>query len=494
MLTIFSAIALVGGILFMTACFEDEFPYSDTGELQFSTDTLRFDTVFTEVGSATRFFKVINASDDEVTIERVSLGSGASSNFRLNVDGVPVNNFIEDIRIPAKDSIYIYAEVTVDPNNAQNPFVIEEEVQFLMNGNEQRVILEAWGQNAIYLGTKGGLGVLDCSDNPSFTADLPYVIYGILFLDGGTLTLEAGTRIHFHGALINADSFFYNDGILYVLDNASLKIEGTAENPVILEGDRLETDFDEELGQWAGVLISAGSTGNEFKHAEIKNAIVGVRVDSLSELEMRNVSIHNTLSSNLLAYHSSKIWAENCLFYSSSGGNNVQLEYGGNYDFRHCTMATYAAVPRINHSAAVLRMSNYICTSEDIGCPDYRLNPLNANFENCIIYGSRTNEISVTEREEGTGIFNYTISNSLVRLDSLADENETILPNLQNCTFNQAPTFVNIFDLNYELDTLSPAQNAGNLINSLFGGTINRDFLNRNRDNAPDLGCYEYQQ
>ena len=92
-----------------TSCL-DEFPYENTGELQFSTDTLTLDTVFTSVGSATRSFKVINGSTNPIEIDRVRLAGGQNSNFRLNIDGVPTKTSIEKVRIPAEDSIYIFVE------------------------------------------------------------------------------------------------------------------------------------------------------------------------------------------------------------------------------------------------------------------------------------------------------------------------------------------------------------------------------------------------
>ncbi len=486
-----------GSMAVLSSCFRNEFPYENTGELQFSLDTLTFDTVFTTIGSATRSFKVINASNQAITISRVTLGKGAASNFRLNVDGVPTQTFVENVEIPAEDSIYIFAEVTVDPNSDQSPFVITDEVRFDFNGNEQIVTLEAWGQNAIYLGSKGGLGVLDCSSNPVWTSDLPYVVYGILFLEGGTLTLDKGTRVHLHGSLINADSFFYNDGIIFVLEDASLKIKGTLDEPVVIEGDRLEGDFDEIPGQWAGILLGAGSVGNSFDYAEIKNSIVGVRVDSLAELDIRNSIIHNTLSSNLLGYHAGSIRAENCLFYSSSGGNNVQLEFGGDYDFRHCTMASYSSVRNISHSSSVLRMSNFRCTSTLLGCPDYIINPMKADFYNCIIYGSRPNEISISEKEEGSGFFNYTLDHCLIKLDSMETFNVPILNICESCVVNKDPEFVNIHQLNYQLDTLSPAATMGKSgLISIFGtGIIEKDIIGNNRNtSSPSVGCYEYKE
>ena len=49
-------------------------------------------------------------------------------------------------------------EVTVDPNALSTPFIIEDELRFNTNGNEQHVDLIAWGQNAHF---HGGLGELN---------------------------------------------------------------------------------------------------------------------------------------------------------------------------------------------------------------------------------------------------------------------------------------------------------------------------------------------
>jgi hypothetical protein len=57
----------------------------------------------------------------------------------------------ENIVIPAKDSIYVFAEVTIDPNRTENPFVIDEKLIVEVNGNQQSMVLEAWGQNANYI-------------------------------------------------------------------------------------------------------------------------------------------------------------------------------------------------------------------------------------------------------------------------------------------------------------------------------------------------------
>ena len=85
----------------------------------------------------------------------------------FNVDGLPAfNKELLDIEIGAKDSIYIFLEVTIQPNQPQHqPVCYSDQVQFITNGNNQSVLLEAWGQNANYIPSRysnGRLALLSC--------------------------------------------------------------------------------------------------------------------------------------------------------------------------------------------------------------------------------------------------------------------------------------------------------------------------------------------
>ena len=51
-----------------------------SGKLQFSKDTVYLDTVFTNIGSATYNLKVYNRGNNAITIPRIQLENGNSSN------------------------------------------------------------------------------------------------------------------------------------------------------------------------------------------------------------------------------------------------------------------------------------------------------------------------------------------------------------------------------------------------------------------------------
>ena len=94
---------------------DDNILESDVQSLQFSADTLTFDTVFTTVGSVTRWITVYNPTNRDMLLDEIRLVDQANGAFRLNIDGLP--GIVSNVLIPSKDSIYIFAEVTVDPNN-----------------------------------------------------------------------------------------------------------------------------------------------------------------------------------------------------------------------------------------------------------------------------------------------------------------------------------------------------------------------------------------
>ena len=136
----------------LLSCQKERFTTASEDKLTFSTDTLRFDTAFTQLGSATRYFKIYNPHNRRIRISRIYLEQGDQSRFQLNVDGLPGSEHL-DLEIAVNDSMYVFAEVTINPNQpaSASPFVIQENLVFETNGNEQKVILEAWGQNAVYL-------------------------------------------------------------------------------------------------------------------------------------------------------------------------------------------------------------------------------------------------------------------------------------------------------------------------------------------------------
>ncbi len=475
--------------MFLWACQKERFASNPEARLAFSTDTLRFDTVFTQLGSATRVLKVYNRHRESIRISRIYLEKGTLSRFRLNVDGLPGPTH-SDIEIAPQDSLYIFAAVTINPDDPPSisPFVITENLIFEANGNVQVVVLEAWGQNAVYLPSRfsaSGAVLYSCGGGEWLWNDpRPYVIYGIVVIDSCTVRIPAGARIHVHGGLARAEQdssvIRYNDGLLVFDGLGRLIVEGTPEHPVIFEGDRLEREFAEVPGQWVGIWLRAGTSGHRIEHAVVRNSIIGIRVDSAADLTLRNTQIYRTANSGLIGVHA-QIRAENCLFHSN-GAHAIQLEYGGDYAFAYCTAAHFGG------QNEALRMTNLFC--RDPLCERADVFPLRARFYNSIFSGSRSDQIALLAAPSAD--FDYRFEHCLVRVRDLLRPNNTpdFFDHCQPCLnlSNTDSLFLNIAEKNFRLDTLYSKADGYALpipdIPTDLEGTL-RDLL------RPDAGCYE---
>jgi len=484
-------LSLCCAIALQWGCRKEEV-FDMNSSLEFSLDTLRFDTVFTELGSSTRFFKVYNNSDLSIKISNIQLANGSNSLFRLNVDGIS-GNTAQDVEINGNDSIYIFIEVTIDPDAplSVSPYIVDDLVRFETNGNTQEVRLEAWGQNANYIPSRfsrGQFSFLSCDfgevvwDDPK-----PYVIYGVLFVDSCTLTLPPGQKVYVHGGIARNGDLVFNDGLMIFLENGKLNVKGTSTDPVTIQGDRLEEEFRDISGQWSGIRFSVGSTGNLIEHAIIKNSVVGTFVDSAASLTINNSQIFNTSGPGIFGSHAS-IDVTNSLIHTN-GTFSAQFSYGGNYSLTYCTLANF-----LNNNEA-LQLTNFRCA--DALCQSGIPNGLTCRVKNSIIYGSGSDEISMVDIFNGDepDMFNYNFENCIVRTDELTDMEN--FPNFyDNCDpcenvqeFN-AILFESIDERDFHLDSLSIAES---MAAPIPGIPIDLEFNFRDVS-APDLGCYEYQE
>lgn len=474
-------------VLLWTACRKDIPVSNDPGaKLSFSDDTLFFDTVFTTLGSSTRRLKIFNPNNDALEISEVRIAGGESSPFRINFNG-NTGNAHEDILIESNDSAYLFAEVTIDPNSINTPLIVEDSIVFLTNGNRQVIKLVAWGQDAYFYYPTNALqigevtipySVVGC--NTTWTSDKPHVVYGYLIVeDGCELRMDPGTNVHLHA-----------DASIWVIDGGSLKIQGNLGNEVSIQGDRLEPSFEEIPGQWGQIWLSAGSVDNEIDYAIIKNGTVGVRVDTLGHPTNPTLNITNTVIRNMesvgLLGQGSNVVGNNLSIYNC-GQHCLVLNIGGTYRFEHCTFGNYWSSP--SRQTATVLLNNYY---EDINSNIIARDLDEAYFGNCIIWGNNNNEVT-WDRNNGANfewLFDHTIY-KVVQSDwpniDFGDPNR-----FKDAYINTDPLFEDPLMRGYELDTLSPAQDAGD---NLIGSNVPFDLLGNSRlsDVAPDLGAYERQ-
>ena len=458
-------------ILFSSAqilsCKKNNLLTNSNFNIETSTDTILFDTLFTTIGSTTKRFKCYNPNSGSINISNISLQNGINSPFRINIDGESGVLF-KDITILAGDSVFIFVEVTIDPNGNSLPLVVEDQIIFETNGNSIKIVLNAWGQDAYFHVNEIVQGI--------WTNDKPHVIYGVAAvgypsLDSNlTLTIEEGTKIHGH-----------SNAVLYVY-KSTLNVNGSFNNPVIFQQDRTEDyllySADSIAGQWRGVYFS-NALNSSITHAEIKNAIIGIQIDTFSlnnYVSLDKVKIHNSLYSNILT-QGSNLSAINCLF-ANSNNYSAFISIGGNVNFEQCTFSNYNSGYRT--SPAFVFKDYYESIN---GQTIFR--PFNqAKFTNCIIDGnSSTDFVCDTLGYVLSGIS----PNVLFDHCSLKTEDTTENFLLDNCLFNPKIHFKNTKEWDFELTDSSEIIDLGK------SSAILDDILNRTRSIPNDLGCYEYQ-
>ena len=478
--TIFKVIIILCIIITYLSCKRDKIDTSSSIKLNFSTDTILFDTVFTTVGSTTNRLMVYNNSNHRISISNIYLAGGTSSNFSINVNGIACTS-ANDIEIESKDSLFIFVKVTVDPNHQNLPFILSDSIVFETNGNVQKIQLVAWGQNAHFLSPKyfpsnfPAYSIVSEGD-ATWTDDLPYVIYGYAVVDSSyTLTIKEGTKIYLHG---NAALMVYRDG--------TLKVDGTIDKPVIFQGDRLENQYSDISGQWGEIWLSSGSINNEINYAIIKNGQIGILVDTIGNSTNPTLTLSNTIIKNMsvdgLWARGSIVLAYNSVF-GNCGRHAINLDIGGAYDFRHCTIGNYWS--EVIRQTPSLVLNNYYFDIN--GTPIIR-ELYSAYIGNCIIYGNVANEL-LLDKFPNYEFFNYKFDNCLIKTGLPLNDPKYF----SECIANSDPIFT---DINLNTNDLSikegsPAIDKGiTSISTLIPFDIKGN--SRTSDIKPDLGAYEY--
>ena len=429
--------------------------------LIFSADTVLFDTIFTSFGSATRHFKVYNQMKKSLEISRLSLSGGESSPFRMNVDGIPGSDF-NNIVIRGGDSMYVFVEATIDPLEENSPMVVEDSVVFVTNGNVQDVKLVAWGQDVNIIKA-------EIFDTRTLAAGKPYLVYEYMMVDTGhVLRLEPGVRLHFH-----------RNSRIYVA--GSLIAEGDYDNPVVFEGARTESVYRNIPGQWDGIWLLPGSSGNRFINARIRNAVNGILVDTIGSKEIPTLYLANSRIENMtyagIIGRGAAIYSYNTII-SNCGYFAVALTIGGNYTFYHCTFANYWNISS-RRTPSILIENYYIDIYGNV-----QLRPVNALFGNCIIHGSQFNEIEFSFHDGAA--FDVVFDHCLLE-NSTTNQAPAIF---SNCINVATPGFIEPQEGNYRLAEDSAAIDAGDPeIGSIH--PFDHEGKSRPFGDGPDIGAFE---
>ncbi|KGL64243.1 hypothetical protein [Polaribacter sp. Hel1_85] len=485
-------------LISVSSCERKDFTTSpSSGKLQFSKDTVYLDTVFTNIGSATYNLKVYNRGSNAITIPKIQLENGTNSNYRLNVDGIPGKEFT-NIDILEKDSIFIFIETTINAGNIVDPLYTDK-ILFGNGDTQQDVDLVTLVQDAnfIFPGRDAVTMEIDSlvlndekyargrflTDNELiFTNAKPTVIYGFAAVPANkTLTIEAGSKVHFHD----------NSGL--IIDNkATLKVNGTLEEKVVFEGDRLEHSFSETAGQWGTIWLRAGSKENEIYHAKIKNGIIGILVDgyediSTTTLKIENTEIYNHSVAGLFG-RITNIEGSN-LVIGNAGQYSLAATIGGVYNFTHCTFANFWN-NSLRQTETVFVNNYLIYKNEDKEEVIEVANLKSANFTNCIFDGNNNIEFRLDKLDGGE--FNYNISNSMIKFNDTNDSYKDVLEMDFTSSFYQdiilngkshfRDTQKNDFIIGEESDAINKAKST----------PFSTDILGVDRSTTPDIGAYQH--
>ena len=385
--------AVIAAMLLVWNCSLDERFSIDSGcSLSFSADTIRLDTVFTGVSSASQCFMVYNRNSSGIRLDAV-LAGGMDSPFRINVDGQGGSS-ITDLEIPGGDSLFCFVSVNIPESGVTGIFKAFDSIRFVLeNGNVQFVRLSAYGQNAEKLKGKR------IDRDTLLTARLPYLIYDSLYVaQGATLTLAPGTRLYFHSKA--------------VLDVAGrIVAQGNADSVIIMRGDRLDVmqteppiAYDLVAAQWGGIRIRSGSYSNMFSYCDIHSAEFGISADSASPDKTKfclySSMIHN-MDLNCIESTGCRIEVANSLI-ANAGLSCVDIA-GGVSEFNFCTIAGFSLWSLGTQAVLV---------SDKRDGADVPF--AGTSFTNCIITGRHSDELVLSLSDTVKGKARYYIGNSLV--------------------------------------------------------------------------------
>ena len=472
----FFTIVLLGAFCLLGACTDDDsFTASPSNLLSFSTDSVKMDTVFSTVPTATKSFWVYNRSGKNIRCSNIRLEKGNQTGFRVNVDGSYLGASsgyqLNDLEIRNKDSVRVFVELTSPLNYQDKPTWMKDDLVFtLESGVQQRVNLNAFTWDAEMMTD------LVVDQDMTLSGDKPIIIYGgITVKEGATLVIEPGTTLYFH-----ADAGIDVHGRLIV--------SGDAWNNVVLRGDRIDHMFDylpydNVSGQWQGIRFFESSYENIINYADIHSASDAIVCDSSAvdrlKLSLYCSVIHNCKGAGIQSVHS-VVDVENCQVTNTLG--DCVAIHGGVAQLMHCTLAQF--YPFDANRGVALRFSNYL-NEHVYPLYDFKCyNSIVTGYADDVIMGEAKEEVPYT----------FLFDHCLLRTPKIEDDErlkEVTWEDPQDTIQAGVKHFAKIDTDNlrydFRLSSVSAAIGKADKEN-----TLTYDRLGVIRDEEPDLGCYEY--
>lgn len=447
-------------LLTAISCNRDEISFDGPSQLlRFSADTVFCDTVYNQVRSETYAVKIYNNEDKDILIPKISLGNGAASLYRINVDGKAGTDFA-NVPLRKKDSLYIFVEIAPIANATEA--IAEDRINFENPAGNQHVTLFSVVQDAeFFIESDTNPNIL--TENTTWTNEKAKIIFGDLKLqEGKTLDIQKGTKVYFHK----------NSG-LKISKNATLNVNGDLNEEVIFRGDRNDTKYDTIPKNWNGISFEQNAV-LDMNYARIFGGTRGLEMTE-TNANIKNTIIHTFQEFGIYAVKS-VINASN-LVMNNCGEANIGIFKGGTYNITHSTIVNYW-----DFNSALPGFSLY-ATNEYKGESGLEQGPLTLNLKNSILYGDKENAILFNPTSGQT--FVTTFQNCLLKYGN--GSTYSVDP---GSIKNQDPKFQNYFTqkMNLRVKADSPAKGKGNVATAAL---FPQDIVKVSRTVSPTIGAYQ---
>ncbi|MDX2188482.1 MAG: hypothetical protein SFY32_01350 [Bacteroidota bacterium] len=435
-----------------------------------ATDSLLFDTIFTDYTSITKRVKVKNPTGNARMITSISVGGGSSSPFELNINGQKTQSFSK-IFLRGKDSLSVFVKVNLSKSNQPTPFLSKDSILIQPeNGAIQKVYLTAWGRDAIYYSgeTLSGTNIWD-------NTNARFIYKTITIPSGSSLTITKGVQIR---AATNAAIIVYG----------TIKIQGDTgiNQKVIFSGSRSDGYWKATPGMWKGIMLMPGAVQNEITNAEIYNTTDAISIGSSTEnkqsteLKLSNTIIMYASGNGIIAHNPTiKMW--NCVV-SNCAGFYFGAYNGGDFTLVHNTFAENLS-NNITRQKPCVRITP--TDLEGVGA-----NPTKVYFVNNIAWGERFKEAYFVNSGEYTL---FEVKNNVMRDSTQLADNKVFV--FKRDDFNNNPRnykkLLDTLHLDYKLRPLenSIVRNSGLKLNE-----YQYDILGSFRGDTTDVGAYQYKK
>jgi hypothetical protein len=431
--------------LLMLSCREN-IKIDSTSKLLYSSDTVQFDTVFTDEGSRTYRLKVFNPAQNAINIDNIRLSGGSSTRYIASIGGLALEGSAQHL-VRGGDSTFIFLQVNLLSTGTDTALLHQENLELEYNGRTDYIPLIAHGQDVKrYIGQS--------ITSQTWSGRMPYYIKDSLHVQHGhKLTVEAGVTIY---CAFGASIFI--DG--------EISCMGQPGRPVIIRQSKMDTL--EYPNQWGSIVLRNAAGSYIFSNTHILRGTGGI-VAMIDRYASGKLHIDNTVirfkSESGVRASNIDIEASNLLI-ADIGRYGVYLSGQGRYSFVHSTLAKGRPLkPEPVH---------YIFASDT--------SSLEASFGNCII-SAMSDSYSV--QTGPNTVFNYCVITGLNSLSGIAAYNCVSISTKDRMFSEMAKN-------RYGLDSVSAARG---MASPATAALFPVDLAGNMRDTAsPDAGAFQYTE